>query len=71
VFRAHSTGGEDDGPFENATLNKLVVNLAISLLYVFSSRVLQLGLGVISVVLIFGVFRLCYTRWKLTSTKTF
>jgi hypothetical protein len=73
IFKAHGTGGvgEDDGPFENATLNKFVVNLAISLLYVFSSRVLQLGLGVLSVVLIFGVFRLCYVRWKLTSTKTF
>lgn len=63
--------GEDDGPFENATLNAFVVNLALSLMKVFNSRLLQLGLGFLCVVLIFGIGRLCYVRWRRTSTKTF
>lgn len=70
VYKVASDHANDDGPFENPTLNKFVVNLALSLLGVFSSRILQLGLGFITVVLILGVFRLCYTRWKRTSTKT-
>ena len=63
--------GEDDGPFENQTLNKVVVGLALHLLNVFSSRPLQLALGAICMLLLLGVFRLCYIRWKRTSTKTF
>lgn len=71
VYRVGTEHATDDGPFENAALNKFVVNLALSLLAVFSSRILQLGLGFITVLLILGVFRLCYSRWRRTSTKTF
>ena len=72
AFTPHrASEGEDDGPFENPTLNKFVVNLALYLLYFFSSRMLQLGLGFASVVIILALFRLCYVRWRRTSTKTF
>jgi hypothetical protein len=72
-YVSHMIGanGEDDGPFENPRLNRLVVGLALTLLHVFSSRLLQLGLGVVCTVLLIGLIRLCYVRWKRTSTKTF
>lgn len=71
LYKATTDHSTDDGPFENPALNKIVVKLALTLLAVFSSRVLQLGLGFITVVLIIGLFRLCYTRWKRVSTKTY
>jgi len=61
----------DDGPFENPTLNKFVVGLALYLLNIFSSRFLQLVLGGLCVVFIVGVTRLCYTRWYRANNKTF
>ena len=61
----------DDGPFENPTLNRFVVNLALYLLNVFSSRPLQLLLGGLCVVSILGVSRLCFLRWRRATNKTF
>ena len=63
--------GTDDGPFENPALNKFVVGLALYLLNVFSSRLLQLLLGGICVVVVLGVTRFCFLRWRRATNKTF
>ncbi len=61
----------DDGPFENPTLNRFVVNLALYLLNVFNSRPLQLLLGGMCVVTTLGVSRVCFLRWRRATNKTF
>jgi hypothetical protein len=65
------TGDSTSGPFESPWMNKLFNAVVAALLWIFNTRILQLALGSTSVVLLLGLMRLCYTRWKLSSTKTF